>query len=191
MSKGEHMIENTNTERAKMALALDALIFPQGDGAAILAQEARGQAQLVASESLPTDTGGHDADFIALGFTFGDPDPGDPLFRPATLPAYWTRRATDHSMWSEIVDGDDRVRVMIFYKAAFYDRRANMRIANVDKYVGRVVRGCGGLTLDDSWATHDAVMAALVEIERREREYGWPEALRNADRARLLIESLA
>ena len=56
-------------------------------GTAIELQESRGQRELVASTSLPTDTSGTDADFIAAGFTFGEPDPGDPLFRPATLPA--------------------------------------------------------------------------------------------------------
>jgi hypothetical protein len=91
--------------------------------------EAAGQAQLVNSDRLPTDTG-RDGDeaFIALGFTFEEPDPDDPLFRPATLPSGWKRQASDHSMWSYIVDEQGERRVAIFYKAAFYDRRAFMRL---------------------------------------------------------------
>ena len=31
-------------------------------------------------------------------------------------------------MWSHIVDAEGRKRVAVFYKAAFYDRRADMRL---------------------------------------------------------------
>lgn len=98
---------------------------------AIEASERRGQQELVASESLPTDTRGDDAAFLALGFTFGEPDADDPIFRPATLPTGWKREASDHSMWSHIVDERGIRRASIFYKAAFYDRSAAMHLANV------------------------------------------------------------
>lgn len=88
--------------------------------------EAAGQQQLVNSDRLPVDTDGQDQAFIDLGFTFGEPDADDPLFRPATLPEGWTRRASDHDMWSYLVDETGTDRVSIFYKAAFYDRRAHM-----------------------------------------------------------------
>lgn len=97
-----------------------------GDPGAIEDQEARGQAELVASTLLPTDMGDRDA-YEALGFRFGEPG-DDSLFLPAELPEGWTKRATGHNMWSEIVDSDGKHRVGVFYKAAFYDRSAHMRI---------------------------------------------------------------
>lgn len=194
------MIENTNDPVARILMPAD--ILSGQDGAEVIyAQEARGQAQLVQSESLPADTGGRDEAFTALGFTFGEPDPADPLFRPATLPEGWTKRATTHSMWSEILDDKGRSRVGVFYKAAFYDRRAFMRIENLDSYVGRIVHGSGNpLVLDDTWATRDAVATALLAIRDAELAYldkDWAddetkrEARTNAHRAQTLFESLA
>ncbi len=89
-------------------------------------QESAGQAQLVNSTVLPIDTRGRDADFEALGFTFGERV--DELFREATLPEGWTRKGSEHAMWSHLVDEQGRERVSIFYKAAFYDRCAFMDI---------------------------------------------------------------
>ena len=97
----------------------------------IEAQERQGQAQVLQSTTLPTDTRGRDADFEALGFTFGAQIPGDPLFREATLPPGWGRKGTDHSMHSVILDERGIARVNIFYKAAYYDRKADMSILNV------------------------------------------------------------
>lgn len=94
-------------------------------------QEAIGQAQLVNSEALPTDTDGTDEEFIALGFAFSEPNPDDPMFRLATLPEGWRKVADEHPMWSHILDEDDRKRVSIFYKAAFYDRSASMRLNKI------------------------------------------------------------
>jgi hypothetical protein len=44
------------------------------------------------------------------------------------LPDGWQKRATDHDMWSELVDADGVVVASMFYKAAFYDRRAFLRM---------------------------------------------------------------
>jgi len=89
--------------------------------------EAQGQKQLVASVLFPTERNG---DFEALGFVFGDPLPDDPLFCNAEFPEGWRLVASDHSMWSEIVDETGARRGSVFYKAAFYDRRA---FAQLDK----------------------------------------------------------
>ena len=96
----------------------------------ITEMESAGQSQLVHSDRLPTDTHGTDDAFTALGFTFGEPDAGDPMFRPATLPEGWTRQGSDHAMWSYLLDDKGRKRVSIFYKAAFYDRSAHMSVVN-------------------------------------------------------------
>ena len=97
---------------------------------AIEASERSGQARLVASMQLPTKTQDPRETFEALGFKFGDTTLGDKLFRAATLPAGWTKRGSDHAMWSYIHDEKGRERVAIFYKAAFYDREAFMRLSS-------------------------------------------------------------
>ncbi len=99
-----------------------------GNPRAIEDQEARGQQQLVESPQLPTDCRGDIRKALeAAGVLFGPPMEDDPIFCRATLPAGWKKRATEHSMWSELVDQDGEVRAAIFYKAAFYDRSAFMR----------------------------------------------------------------
>jgi hypothetical protein len=104
----------------------------------IEAQEAQGQRELVASTVLPfPGWNSSDADFEALGFTFGEKVPGDDLFREATLPDGWTRAGTGHAMHSDVLDERGIARVGVFYKAAFYDRRADMHIINVGAKVAR------------------------------------------------------
>jgi hypothetical protein len=125
-------------------------------------QERSGQAQLVNSDRLPTDHG-NDAPWLALGFTFGDPDPDDPLFMPATLPAGWKRQASEHAMGSVIVDMLGRERVSVFYKAAFYDRKAHMRLVSLYWYVACHVEYDGPLAISDEWATREAVLAVMRE----------------------------
>lgn len=93
----------------------------------IEAQEAQGQRQLVASEQLPAK-GDWEA-LAKLGVKRGEHVDGDDMFVHAELPVGWQKRATDHSMWSELVDADGKVRASIFYKAAFYDRDAFISIA--------------------------------------------------------------
>lgn len=104
-------------------------------GSFIEDMEARGQQQLVHSDLLPTDLGldGDKAKFEALGFTFGDVVADDPLFQHATLPDGWTRQASDHAMMSHLLDERGVKRVSVFYKAAFYDRKAHMDFINVGR----------------------------------------------------------
>jgi hypothetical protein len=96
-----------------------------GNPGAIEAQEARGQQEFVNSTQLP-DQGSDNKCWEAMGVVFGEPTPGDQLFRAATLPEGWKKVATDHAMWSDLVDDKGRVRANIFYKAAFYDRNAHI-----------------------------------------------------------------
>jgi hypothetical protein len=89
----------------------------------IEAQEAAGQATLCANEQLPKDMRGATREQLeAIGFKFGTDI--DELFVTAHLPPGWKKAATDHSMHSDLVDDKGRERAGIFYKAAFYDRRA-------------------------------------------------------------------
>ncbi|MEU0087214.1 hypothetical protein [Streptomyces sp. NPDC006274] len=122
------------------------------------AQERAGQAQVVNSDRLPTEFRDRAA-FEALGFTFGEPDSADPLFAPATLPEGWKREASDHAMWSYIVDELGRRRVGIFYKAAFYDRNASMQLHTVHSHLWSHVHEGTPLITDDTWATPAAIAA--------------------------------
>lgn len=154
-----------NTSKTDPALLLLAAMSDQDGGSSlILGQEAAGQRQLVHSDRLPTSTHeGTDEPYLALGFAFGDPDPDDRLFRPATLPEGWSKRATDHSMGSEVVDEHGRVRVSVFYKAAYYDRRADMYLVKPSGYAKAVVWAGGDPVLDE-WCTREAFLDAIAEI---------------------------
>lgn len=98
-----------------------------GNPNAIEQQEAQGQEELVASELLPSQ--GDWEGLEKLGIKRGDPVEGDSLFVHAHLPDGWTKRPTDHSMWSELVDEKGIKRASIFYKAAFYDRSAQIHVS--------------------------------------------------------------
>lgn len=105
-----------------------ALGMMMGVSEAIEFQEAQGQRELLHSETLPTPK---QEDRVALeefGVVFGDLVEGDPLFTYCTIPAGWTKRPTDHSMWSDLVDEQGRVRARIGYKAAFYDRWSQISV---------------------------------------------------------------
>lgn len=91
---------------------------------AIMNQEKRGQRALVASGGQLPRTGFDRAMLETLGFKIGDEI--DDLFIAVTLPAGWAMKPTSHSMHSDVVDEQGRERIHIFYKAAFYDRRAHM-----------------------------------------------------------------
>ena len=90
-------------------------------------QEAEGQCEFCMSETLPTDMRG-DAKMVLekAGVKFGKKVEGDEMFQYVELPAGWKKSPTDHSMWSDLVDDKGRVRAAIFYKAAFYDRSAQL-----------------------------------------------------------------
>ena len=60
--------------------------------------------------------------FDALGIKVLGVD--DNLFWNVELPEGWKIVPTEHSMWSKLVDSLGRERLSIFYKGAFYDRRA-------------------------------------------------------------------
>ena len=62
------------------------------------------------------------------GIVFGEPI--DELFVSVVLPAGWEIKPSNHSMYSDLVDESGKVRAEIFYKAAFYDRKANIRWIN-------------------------------------------------------------
>ena len=106
------------------------MTLEEGPTLNIEAQEARGQQMLVRSTYLPTELlRCTEEDIEALGIILGSVLKDDPLFREATLPEGWTLvPAEGHSMWNYVVDDKGNRQVAIFYKAAFYDRRAHMSL---------------------------------------------------------------
>jgi hypothetical protein len=113
------MPRNTATEPKRLETVL-----PGG----IEAQEAEGQRELCEGSELPVDCPPElKSELESTGVKFGPPKPDDPLFCVCDLPPGWKIVAGEHSMWSELIDETGRPRAGIFYKAAFYDRRASMR----------------------------------------------------------------
>lgn len=148
-----------------------------GVGRYVEEMEAAGQSELVNSDRLPTKFNDYDLKdpqkaYEALGFGFGEPDPGDPMFREATLPKGWSRQGSSHSMWSHIVDELGRKRVSIFYKAAWYDRDAFMSLTTVASCASDVLHGeVSEPIFDDAWCTPEAFAAALRKIREGRAEY--------------------
>lgn len=111
-----------------------------GTDNAIRNQEKRGQRGLVESEVLP-----HKFNYCTrqqfekMGIVFGEQ--ADDLFTYVTLPKGWKKVATDHDMWSKLVDNKGRERASIFYKAAFYDRDAFLNITRRFTYGYQPVLG--------------------------------------------------
>jgi hypothetical protein len=181
-----HQVMTSPRDTSKMdaLLLLADAMGPGGTEGAILRMEADGQRELVNSEVIPTKImSGTEDDLTALGFHLGEQVKGDPLFRRVTLPDGWKREAADHSMWSYIIDGLGRRRISVFYKAAFYDRRASLSFNTVYSYVGHCLDEKVPPIFDDVWATRDAVRGAVVGqlaervehlamYEHREDEYG-------------------
>lgn len=163
------MIENTSSPASREAFALLAMAVGSTDGL-IENQERAGQTQLVHSDCLPTELRSPREEFEALGFAFGQPDPHDPLFTAATLPDGWTKQGSDHDMWSYVLDEHGRRRIGIFYKAAFYDRRADMHIIGLHGYVTSCVYDGKPIVTDDTWATREAVAAVLLKAAEQAQE---------------------
>ena len=95
---------------------------------AIEASEAQGQCELCLEAVLPIQRDAAcEAALKSRGVVFSGAR--EDLFEKVTLPRGWSKQPTDHSMWSELVDDKGVVVAMMFYKAAFYDRDAFMRLA--------------------------------------------------------------
>lgn len=153
-------IENTSKRDPALHLAV---AMGNADGY-ISDMERAGQQQLLVSSMLPTNSHGSDEALIALGFELDAPDPNDRLFRSARLPKGWSREGGSHAMWSHLIDEHGRKRVAVFYKAAFYDRRADMRLVTPTSYLRGIADDGGKVVLDDVWLTAETARVELTAL---------------------------
>lgn len=158
---------------------LPAQTMPKGT---IEAQEAAGQRELLKAAAgdwakLPTRiTGATRADLEALGFEFGEPVPGDDLFTNVRLPEGWHVDGTSHSMHTTLRDPEHFKRAGIFYKAAYYDRRADLSwmTVPVTDVQDDLASGAVKAELGDDWSyprravVEDGSRAVRFTYERRE-----------------------
>ena len=122
----------TNTSKIRpdllLLLAMDAQMKGGNPTDFIEQMEAEGTREAAKSMMLPYPRGeGTRLSYEALGFVFGPQVEGDPLFCHATFPEGWSVQTTEHDMYNDLVDAKGRVRGNYFYKAAFYDRKAELR----------------------------------------------------------------
>ena len=118
----------TDTAQLSSTEKLAVAALPGG----VIAQEARGQRQLVESTQLPTEglLGRDRPRWEALGVKILDKEEelADPLFCRVEMPAGWRKVPTDHPLWTDLVDEGGQVIASICYKAAFYDRHAHITL---------------------------------------------------------------
>lgn len=121
---------NTEAEaREKPFIPIAEAMLSKTPGDAIVASEKAGQSELVNSDVLPTEMSRDDRALLeAAGVKFGEVVKDDPLFQYVELPNGWKKVPTTHDMWSDLLDAHGRKRAAIFYKAAFYDRRAHLSV---------------------------------------------------------------
>jgi hypothetical protein len=119
-------MKTTNITPAMLKAAFKGRDLLAGTPEAIIASEKAGQTELVSSTNMPKELYPNQEAFEKVGFKFGQEI--DDIFTKAELPQGWTREATNHDMHSYILDEKKRKRVLVFYKAAFYDRRANAEL---------------------------------------------------------------
>jgi hypothetical protein len=131
------------------AEVLENLIVASTPGG-IEAQEASEQRRAVAAQRLPKEgtSGASRAAWERMGFAFGND--ADDLFVNVAFPKGWRLQATDHSMWNHLLDDKGRQRASMFYKGAFYDRKAHVHLDrrySVDAYhdEGVVALDCGAV----------------------------------------------
>lgn len=116
----------------------------------IEAQEHAGQRAVCEKSILPKDCDRNV--FEAMGIVFGTD--ADDLFVNVTFPEGWHKEATDHYMYSDLLDDKGRKRVTVCYKAAFYDRWAKA-YANL-----RFHAMCEPI---DGWENPDGVYVGVVK----------------------------
>lgn len=155
------MVEDTSSHDPRVHLAgMDV----EGPSGYVSGMESAGQRELVSSNQLPRQAEPSWDEFEAIGIRRGeDVDGADGLFCEASLPEGWTRQPREHPMWSRLVDERGIERVVVFYKAAFNDREAFMRMIEHpgDVLATAVINGSNLESLPAQWPV-------LTDTERRD-----------------------
>lgn len=90
--------------------------------------EKQGQHQFVSSDRLPVKfESGSKKDLEKLGVKFLQVSPGDDLFYDVRLPEGWKKVASDHHLYSFLVNEKGQKLFEIRYKHSCYDRHASIR----------------------------------------------------------------
>jgi hypothetical protein len=79
----------------------------------------------------------------------------DDLFCNVELPEGWEIKATDHTMWNELIDNKGRKRATFFYKAAYYDRDAFINFET--RYQIEATHNCDPCEDYDIWRKADYI----------------------------------
>ncbi len=108
-------ITNTTTQKRNILDGLPGMIE---------ASETHGQQEFINSTQLPIKGSCGGKEYIDRNIKIIGISEGDELFYDVELPAGWSKKATDHSMWNTLLNDKDEEIGNIFYKAAFYDRNA-------------------------------------------------------------------
>lgn len=125
--KEKRTVPNTSEENPliMLAAAMGESMAGRDPSNAILEQEKGGQCDLVNSTQIPIPRQKDREALETMGVVFHDQED---LFVHVDLPEGWKKVATDHSMWSNLLDDKGRCRASMFYKAAFYDRDASISL---------------------------------------------------------------
>lgn len=98
-----------------------------GENDVIEHMEKESQEKVVKNIMMAREMSPNKEEWEQLGFIFTD-IPGDNVLCNVVLPEGWSLKATDHSMWNDIIDENGMVRGSMFYKSSFYDREAHMTL---------------------------------------------------------------
>ncbi|MCB0383912.1 MAG: hypothetical protein KDD43_00865 [Bdellovibrionales bacterium] len=92
-------------------------------------EEAAGQKAFVESNVLPTQMSREaKAKLEEMGVEFLGKTKGTRIFQDVKLPDGWSRIATEHTMWSELLNEKGEVVAEVFYKASSHDKRAELQM---------------------------------------------------------------
>lgn len=85
--------------------------------------------QLCVDADLPTKGFSENKEtFASWGIVAKEEQGEDKLFTRVSMPPGWKKERTGHSMWFNLLDPKGNSRASIFFKSAFYDRDAFMRL---------------------------------------------------------------
>lgn len=182
-----------NTSDRPLLTHLVGMMGTDGQSGYIQEMESAGQSQLLHADVLPTASPWDE--LARLGFIKGEPITGDPLFTRCTLPEGWSKVGTSHAMHSDVLDERGVRRVGVFFKAAFYDRRADAHLVSVGRDLStEMIYGDAPVSLPAVWdvLTSDERADLIAAVQYRvDEDAAHPEYEHRADRRQRAVDALA